>query len=35
VRRLITAHGGTVRVEDNRPRGASFVITLPASDPPA
>jgi two-component system sensor histidine kinase BarA len=35
VRRLITAHGGTVRVEDNQPRGASFVITLPASDPPA
>jgi two-component system sensor histidine kinase BarA len=33
VRRLIAAHGGTVRVEDNRPRGASFVITLPASGP--
>lgn len=34
VQRLIAAHGGTVRVEDNPPRGASLVVTLPASGPP-
>jgi len=29
VRRLIDAHDGTVRVEDNVPRGAIFVVTIP------
>lgn len=29
VRRLIDAHDGTVRVEDNVPRGAVFVVTIP------
>lgn len=29
VRRLIDAHDGTVRVEDNEPSGAVFVVTLP------
>lgn len=33
VKRLILAHGGSVRVEDNAPRGARFVVTLPASEP--
>jgi two-component system, NarL family, sensor histidine kinase BarA len=35
VQRLIDAHGGTVRVEDNPPRGASLVVTVPTSGPPA
>jgi two-component system sensor histidine kinase BarA len=34
VQRLIAAHGGTVRIEDNPPRGASLVVTVPASGPP-
>jgi signal transduction histidine kinase len=34
VQRLIAAHGGTVRVEDNPPRGATLVVTVPASGPP-
>jgi two-component system, NarL family, sensor histidine kinase BarA len=29
VRRLVEAHEGTLRIEDNAPRGAVFVITLP------
>ncbi len=29
VRRLVDAHDGTVRVEDNEPKGAVFVVTLP------
>ncbi len=29
VERLVRAHGGTVRVEDNQPRGALFVVSLP------
>lgn len=29
VRRLIDAHDGSVRVEDNVPRGAVFVVTIP------
>jgi signal transduction histidine kinase len=32
-RRLIVAHGGTVRVDDNPPRGACLVVTLPVSGP--
>jgi two-component system sensor histidine kinase BarA len=30
-RRLIKAQGGTIRVEDNRPRGTSVIVTLPVS----
>ena len=30
VHRIITDHAGRIRVEDNRPRGARFVIDLPA-----
>lgn len=33
VKRLIVAHGGQVRVEDNTPRGACLVVVLPASAP--
>jgi signal transduction histidine kinase len=33
VRRLIEAYGGSVRVEDNAPRGARLVVVLPASGP--
>jgi two-component system, NarL family, sensor histidine kinase BarA len=33
VKRLIVAHGGSVRVEDNAPRGACLVVVLPASGP--
>jgi signal transduction histidine kinase len=33
VKRLISAHGGSVRVEDNAPRGACLVVVLPASGP--
>jgi signal transduction histidine kinase len=32
-RRLIAAHGGSVRVDDNPPRGACLVVTLPVSGP--
>jgi signal transduction histidine kinase len=31
VKRLISAHGGSVRVEDNAPRGACLVVVVPAS----
>ncbi len=30
VHRVVTDHRGTIRVEDNRPRGARFVIEIPA-----
>jgi two-component system, NarL family, sensor histidine kinase BarA len=33
VKRLVLAHGGSVRVEDNAPRGACLVVVLPASGP--
>jgi two-component system nitrogen regulation sensor histidine kinase NtrY len=29
VHRVVTDHGGSIRVEDNRPRGARFVIEIP------
>jgi signal transduction histidine kinase len=29
VKRLLSAHSGTVRIEDNQPRGTVFVVTLP------
>jgi signal transduction histidine kinase len=28
-KRIVEAHGGTIAVENNAPRGASFVVTLP------
>jgi two-component system, NtrC family, nitrogen regulation sensor histidine kinase NtrY len=31
VHRIVSDHGGRIRVEDNRPRGARFVIDLPAA----
>jgi two-component system nitrogen regulation sensor histidine kinase NtrY len=35
VNRIIVEHGGEVRIEDNQPRGARLVITLPALVPAA
>jgi two-component system sensor histidine kinase BarA len=32
VKRLVEAHGGTIRVEENRPQGAVFVVSLPVSE---
>jgi len=32
-RRLIAAHGGSIRVEDNLPCGTRVVVSLPASGP--
>jgi signal transduction histidine kinase len=29
VHRIISEHGGTIKVEDNIPRGTSFIIELP------
>jgi signal transduction histidine kinase len=39
VKRLVEAHGGSIAIEDNDPKGTVFVVTLPqaapvASDPP-
>jgi nitrogen fixation/metabolism regulation signal transduction histidine kinase len=31
VSRIVADHSGTIRVEDNRPRGARFIIELPAA----
>ena len=31
VYRIVADHRGTIRVEDNRPRGARFIIELPAA----
>lgn len=31
VHRIVADHNGTIRVEDNRPRGARFIIELPAA----
>jgi two-component system nitrogen regulation sensor histidine kinase NtrY len=31
VQKIVTDHNGTIRVEDNRPRGARFIIDLPAA----
>ena len=35
VHRIILEHGGDIRIEDNQPRGARLVITLPALVPAA
>ena len=34
VKRLVDAHEGTVRIEDNTPQGAVFVVTLPIDGSP-
>ena len=31
-RSIVTAHGGTIRVEDNVPHGAKFIFTLQAGE---
>ena len=31
VSRIVADHNGTIRVEENRPRGARFIIDLPAA----
>ncbi|MGD9018490.1 MAG: HAMP domain-containing sensor histidine kinase, partial [Desulfobacterales bacterium] len=33
VNTIITDHGGTISVEDNKPKGARFIILLPVRDP--
>ena len=35
VHQIVSDHGGTIRVEDNVPRGSRFVIELPAGRPVA
>lgn len=35
VHEVVSEHGGTVRVEDNRPRGSRFIVELPVSRTPA
>ncbi len=32
--RIVTDHGGSIRVEDNPPHGARFVVTLPQEPTP-
>jgi len=32
--RIVAEHHGTIRVEDNQPQGARFIIRLPAADAP-
>ena len=33
VQQIVTEHGGSIRVEDNAPRGSRFVLELPAGRP--
>ena len=33
--RIISEHGGSLRMEDNQPRGSRFVIELPVAEPPS
>jgi len=35
VKRLVEAHGGEVRIEDNAPNGTAFVVSLPQAPPSA
>ena len=34
VKRLVSAHGGAVRIEENVPKGTVFVVSLPQQGPP-
>jgi two-component system sensor histidine kinase BarA len=33
VKRLVEGHSGTIRIEDNAPRGTTFVVSLPQASP--
>ncbi len=35
VHEIVTEHGGTIRVEDNEPRGSRFIVEVPVSRAPA
>ena len=35
VSRIVGEHGGSIRVEDNRPSGSRFIVELPAAETPA
>jgi signal transduction histidine kinase len=35
VSRIASEHGGTIRVEDNRPAGTRFIVELPTVEVPA
>ncbi|HEY2509210.1 MAG TPA: ATP-binding protein, partial [Polyangiaceae bacterium] len=35
VKRIVEAHGGTISIEENKPQGAVFVVTLPPAAPTA
>jgi signal transduction histidine kinase len=35
VKRLVEGHGGAIRIEENRPKGTVFVVTLPQAAPAA
>jgi PAS domain S-box-containing protein len=35
VSRIVGEHGGTIRVEDNRPTGTQFIVELPVAEVPA
>jgi len=35
VKRLVEAHGGRIRIEDNTPKGTVFVVSFPQAPPPA
>ena len=35
VKRLVEGHGGAIRIDENKPKGAVFVVTLPQSAPAA
>jgi signal transduction histidine kinase len=35
VHQIVADHGGTIRVEDNAPRGTRFIVDLPLSPTPA
>jgi signal transduction histidine kinase len=35
VSRIVGEHGGTIRVEDNRPTGTRFIVELPVAEVPA
>ncbi|HEX3345077.1 MAG TPA: ATP-binding protein, partial [Polyangiaceae bacterium] len=35
VKRLVEAHSGEIRIEDNPPRGTTFVVSLPQATPSA